>query len=824
MGTDERVWLAALLHDIGKFEQRAKWGTYLSHQEYGARWCEQLYFTNAFGSDLAEAVRHHHTKPLPQGNEDRLRLMQLVQLADRLSAGERAKEIREGEDPQRSSLISIFSRIPLNWYRDELPKGFPPEQRYPVQALNWESNQFLPQRNPILSPDAYKNLWQDFEKEWEQFTSERTYTSADFRTIVALLEKYTSFVPSATPWEKEDERTIPDVSLYDHLRITAAIAGCLDQQLLPDELLHAWSNPEGYAQPLMALVKGDLSGIQAFLYLTGRGGAARGLKGRSTFLQLLTEAIAQFILRRLNLPIMCQLLASGGHFYLLIPHRQREALQTLHTEISRKLLNAFQGDLRVLIEAVDLYAQDFLGNFASKWEELGRALGQRKQRLWSELPENELERLFRPVQRATDAESLCQVCYGAWSQAQGGKIDDGVRKCRRCCQFEELGTRMRAPYALIIQQVEPTDPPENADWEQALQAFGWKVWIVPPEPDLNKGEGIIRIAFHPDFLPSRVQKGWSYEFRPLATATPPPIESNRLPDYNEIAEQAEGTAWLGVLRIDVDSLGRLFAKGLGVSATLSRMATLSRTMRYFFEGYVAHLCHKYAQNKQLYLIYAGGDDLFAVGAWSVLPDLAWEIRNAFYQLIGADHITLSAGIAIGHGNTPLYQLAESARYALDDQAKAHRWHANGTEREKDALSFLQTPMGWGEFEHVRTMFAQVCQMVQGDEQRGRVPRAFITRLSEIASLYARNTASVRRLIRTGQIGAGQKHDLTFYARWLWRNVYHLTRFAEHHKGWQDTIEQIRDSLRSDPQTSIIPHLHVVARWAELYTRSKEERR
>jgi hypothetical protein len=247
----------------------------------------------------------------------------------------------------------------------------------------------------------------------------------------------------------------------------------------------------------------------------------------------------------------------------------------------------------------------------------------------------------------------------------------------------------------VIQQIDPTDPPQNAKWDDALQAFGWRVCVVEEGQSLpNVSPPVIHVSFTPNgFIPARRQDGWSYLFRPLATATPKFI-GQRLPDFEEIAENSEGAPWLGVLRMDVDSLGRLFAHGLKPKATLSRMATLSRTVRLFFEGYVAHLCEPYAQKRQLYLLYAGGDDLFVVGAWSILPELARAIRNAFRQLVGADHITLSAGIAISHANTPLYQLAERARTALDEQAKEYEWHLNGQPRKKDAISFLQTPMGW----------------------------------------------------------------------------------------------------------------------------------
>jgi putative nucleotidyltransferase with HDIG domain len=108
------VWLAALLHDIGKFQQRAVWGSGVSHQELGARWCEQPYFQQ-FGSDLAEAVRHHHNHHFPRKSDQRTRLCQLVQLADHLAAGERETETRPHEEPPQSRLVSIFSRIPLGW-------------------------------------------------------------------------------------------------------------------------------------------------------------------------------------------------------------------------------------------------------------------------------------------------------------------------------------------------------------------------------------------------------------------------------------------------------------------------------------------------------------------------------------------------------------------------------------------------------------------------------------------------------------------------------------------------------------------------------------
>ena len=41
--------------------------------------------------------------------------------------------------------------------------------------------------------------------------------------------------------------------------------------------------------------------------------------------------------------------------------------------------------------------------------------------------------------------------------------------------------------------------------------------------------------------------------------------------------------WLGVLRMDVDSLGDVFKRGLGNNATISRLSFVSESLRLFFE-------------------------------------------------------------------------------------------------------------------------------------------------------------------------------------------------------------------------------------------------
>ena len=87
------------------------------------------------------------------------------------------------------------------------------------------------------------------------------------------------------------------------------------------------------------LVGGDISGVQNFIYTITARGAAPTLRGRSFYLQIVTEALARYLLRRLDLPVTNLIYAGGGSFFLLARPGDGERLPRLQQEISRILLH-----------------------------------------------------------------------------------------------------------------------------------------------------------------------------------------------------------------------------------------------------------------------------------------------------------------------------------------------------------------------------------------------------------------------------------------------------------------------------------------------------
>ncbi len=311
--------LAALLHDVGKFWQGA--GERGKHAELSRRFIVE--HVPEQWQEAASLVSLHHNSPAYRAEE--YRALKVIVCADWLSSGER-RGLEEDEDKGKrktTPLKSIFSEI-------DIGKGKPASaQYYPVHKLELEKDVIFPK--PLdgrggedwLKAD-YDGLWKDFVKEVESIKAITDF-DAYFNTLYHLLQKYTWCVPSAV-W-----KDVPDVSLFDHLKTTCAIAACLyntDVEYL-DNLIggiaKSWrkeelSNEEENAlnATKFLLIGGDISGIQNFIYSISspeeaRKGMAKRVRGRSFYLNLLNDAIATHIISRLQLPQTNLLWCGGGH-------------------------------------------------------------------------------------------------------------------------------------------------------------------------------------------------------------------------------------------------------------------------------------------------------------------------------------------------------------------------------------------------------------------------------------------------------------------------------------------------------------------------------
>lgn len=189
---------ASLFHDIGKFYQRAdnlgrsnhaydsKYDK-LDKSDYGnsgahSKWSADFVKDN-FDELVEDLVLYHHN-PSKSMYPD---LCKILQKADHHSSKERI-DSDEKNDVLITPLTSIFSRISLN---DKNPK----EHYVPLVELNFNKDLDPKDRKEMegwnLVP-GYQELWVKFKNEF------KILENKDFESVLALLKKYTSTIPSAT--------------------------------------------------------------------------------------------------------------------------------------------------------------------------------------------------------------------------------------------------------------------------------------------------------------------------------------------------------------------------------------------------------------------------------------------------------------------------------------------------------------------------------------------------------------------------------------------------------------------------------------------------
>lgn len=134
-----------------------------------------------------------------------------------------------------------------------------------------------------------------------------------------------------------------------------------------------------------------------------------------------------------------------------------------------------------------------------------------------------------------------------------------------------------------------------------------------------------------------------------------------------------------MLRGDVDNLGHAFVSGFketgnGQYETLSRTAVLSRQLSLFFKLHLNDILENGVSaslsgggERQVCIVYSGGDDIFLVGAWNDVIDSFIDIRNALEKFTEGT-LSISGGLGIYDASFPINRMALEAA-ELEDYSK-----------------------------------------------------------------------------------------------------------------------------------------------------------
>lgn len=666
----------ALLHDIGKVCYRAM-NKRINHSKLGGDFLEQYLKSNEETERLLNCVRYHHKDYLQKAKLDKNDLAYIVYEADNIASGMDRRE-NEGEekgfDP-KLNLDSIFSVF----YSD---KKIQVANKYSLIYKDINKAFNYPQKDISLATNSnYEAL---LNKIKSHFIT-KDINQISINQLLQIIEEGFSYVPSST-----NRAEVCDISLYIHSKITSAVASCMklyfDEQQIQDYKKYCFNSGSKIFrnEKIYLLVSGDISGIQDFIYTIPSKGALKTLRGRSLYIDLLLEEFIDEYLEQIGLSRANVLYSGGGHFYILAPNIEdtKKAIDKLQAKMNRWLMENIGINLYLAIGTAECSANNLMKSEAqgNLFATVNKKLKDDKTIRYSK-DEDFLEHIFNVEKEEDTAKKECNICHNLVDKLWKYNSDEEIA-CEFCLNLYKLGQDILTQDLVFVISEEKIDG--------GIKIFGkdkdlYMYAVKIEDIDMFKGK-ILRIYSKNNLLENDLA------IRLYLADYSAKNENDEVMTFDDLAKSSckidKGIKRLGVLRLDVDDLGIAFSSGFVSDkdkiednlryATLSRYADLSKDISMFFKVAINKICAgdligcvdfeekafnifgiAKAQKRKVNIIYAGGDDLFLVGAWDEVLEVAIDINRAFKQFTNGK-LTLSAGMAMFSPTYPISKMAEIA--------------------------------------------------------------------------------------------------------------------------------------------------------------------
>lgn len=669
------VTLGCLLHDVGKLCFRA--GESGKHSASGYAFMKSAWHGFPSG-EVLDCVRWHHAAELRNAAPPADSLAYIAYVADNIAAAADRRVVEEeGSFERYLPLSPVFTH--LNGEHD----GFA------IPAQPQDGKLRMPVSSEVrLTEGQYAEMCRKLSAELANLPPEVEWVNS----VLAVLESFMSTVPSSTNTGES-----PDISLFDHVKVTAAVGACIAEALPAS--VHDYRNlllereKEFRAEKVFLLYSADFSGIQKFIFSVSTKGALRSMRSRSFFLELAMEHYIDELLIACGVSRANLLYSGGGHCYILLPNTEevKNRVVEWNTRFNNWLARQFGLGLYLADGYTECSANDLTNTpaeespYQAMFRRVSREVAKKKLHRYS------AQQIIEMNRREQDLSGReCRVC-GRTDRLLAS--EDGSSLCPWCSTFERLSARIQRSGVYLVLAGDAPD----ADFTVPALTGDASFFFTDEDTARNvlkAGKPVLRI-----YTKNRSYAGLRYSTRLYVGDY---ASSNSM---EELVQQSQGIRRIAVCRMDVDDLGQAFVSGFenkGATApaarqhfvTISRTAAFSRQMSLFFKLYLNSLLSgEFGGKKALAVtvVYSGGDDVFLVGAWNDALEAAQRIRDALSEYACAS-LTISGGVGLFDEHYPI-RLAAEETAAMEDEAK----HMPG----KDAVCLFAPGSGntysWEEF-------------------------------------------------------------------------------------------------------------------------------
>ena len=715
-----KLIIGSLLHDIGKVVYR-EGNDRRNHSISGYDFLKEE--ARKEDKEVLNCIRYHHMSALKGASLREDDLAYIVYLADNIAAFADRRKKDEGEEKGFDlsvPLQSVFNILNGNHQSFYYQPGDMEDQgqiKYPS-----------PEKRPF-SKEFYMKIRQRMLENFKGMDWNEEYVNS----LLAVMEANLSYVPSSTSNEE-----LSDISLYDHVKLTAAIGSCIYDYLNENQLNYKnelFDKKDFYDKEAFLLCSMDISGIQNFIYTISSKNALKTLRARSFYLEIMMEHIIDLLLEKLQLSRANLLYSGGGHCYLLLANTQKtfDLIQEFQLQLKEWMLQKFQIDLFVAFGYVKCTGNTFRnvpeGSYTKLFQEMSKMVSDQKQHRYTAA-----EIINLNHRKAEDYSRECKVC-----KKIGNVDEEGV--CPLCRKIEKLSKNVLYTdfFSVVL---------ENPDAKTDGMPLPGGYYLLADDE-----KTLCRRMEKDNYFVRAYSKNALYTGKHIATKLW--VGDYTTGDtFEAFARKADGINRIGVLRADVDNLGQAIVSGFRNEKdgdrymTLSRTAALSRQLSLFFKYYIRYVLKEgeYAldgncngKERQATIVYSGGDDVFIVGAWNDIIELAVDLRKKFKRYTQGT-LSISAGIGIYDASYPIAAIAletgemesESKRMPgknavtlLEDGER----HLVETEEEEKEIS--DGTYSWNELEEevIREKYRTLCDFFEGiDDTRGM---SFLYRMLEL---------------------------------------------------------------------------------------------
>lgn len=626
-----KATVGALLHDIGKILDDKK----NHHSMSGAEFVEKN--SKVVDDDILEQIKYHHKKQLSEATK-LSDYAYVANFADTVSAKMDRRKKDDGTFIQAKvkALDSIFNI--LNGNNEKL--------MYNAEQITKKGSINYPTQKASVGADVLSKAKKDFERVLQSSNSEEELATK----LLTAAEKNLSFIPAAITDEK-----VNDISLFDHLKMTAAIASSvrryMDENKETDFKSLVDKESDFMNKKMFLLYSMDVSGIQDFIYTIASQKVLKGLRTRSFYLEIVIEHCIDTLLERAGLTRANLIYSGGGHAYVILPNTDgiKEILVEYEKQINDWFMEYYRTDLYIASGYSECSANSFCnepsGSYKEIFAEVSKKISDKKMKRYS----SDVIKYLNSIEQK-DGSRECKVCH---------RVDRLTKedKCEICTGIENISKDIlnRELFAVVEDKISESCLP---------LPFGYNlVALRKEEADKLEKNGQIKRIYTKNNLDidDSYIKIWVGDY-------------HNGDDFSTLANSASGIKRLAVMRADVDNLGQAFVSGFENSksknsdqyVTLSRTATFSRKLSMFFKLHINEILAngeftmssaKEAGKRNALIVYSGGDDLFVIGSWDDIVEFSVDLSRKFKKF-SQNTLTVSAGIDLYPEKYPVAVMAK----------------------------------------------------------------------------------------------------------------------------------------------------------------------